>query len=39
MTKGPLGREVGQSLWLIVMTAATTVVYLGLGLLAVRLFG
>jgi hypothetical protein len=39
MTKGPLGREVRQSLSLIVMTAATTVVYLCLGLLAVRLFG
>jgi hypothetical protein len=39
MTKGPLGREVRQSLSLIVMTAGTMVVYLGLGLLAVRLFG
>jgi hypothetical protein len=36
---GPLGREVRQSLSLIAMTAATMVVYLGLGLLAVRLFG
>jgi hypothetical protein len=39
MTKGPLDREVRQSLSLIVMTAGTMVVYLGLGLLAVRLFG
>jgi hypothetical protein len=39
MRDGPLGREVRQSLSLIAMTAATTVVYLGLGLLAVRLFG
>jgi hypothetical protein len=39
MTKVPLDREVRQSLSLIVMTAGTMVVYLGLGLLAVRLFG
>jgi hypothetical protein len=39
MTKGPLDREVRQSLSLIVMTVGTMVVYLGLGLLAVRLFG
>jgi hypothetical protein len=38
MTKD-LDREVRQSLSLIVMTAGTMVVYLGLGLLAVRLFG
>jgi hypothetical protein len=39
MRNGPLGRELRQSLSLIAMTAGTTVVYLGLGLLAVRLFG
>jgi hypothetical protein len=37
--KGPLDHEVRQSLSLIVMTAATTAVYLGLGLLAVHVFG
>lgn len=39
MTKGPLDREVRQSLSLIAMTAGSMVVYLGLGLLAVRFFG
>jgi hypothetical protein len=37
--KGPLDREVRQSLSLIVMTAVTTAAYLGLGLLAVHLLG
>jgi hypothetical protein len=37
--KGSLGGEVRQSLSLIVMTAATMAVYLGIGLLAARLFG
>jgi hypothetical protein len=36
---GPLGPEIRQSLSLIAMTAGTMVVYLGIGLLAVRLFG
>ncbi|HEX6010036.1 MAG TPA: hypothetical protein VFZ50_08040 [Actinomycetota bacterium] len=36
---GALGREVRQSLSLIAMTAATMVLYLGVGLLAVRLLG
>jgi hypothetical protein len=39
MRKGPLAREVRQSLSLILMTAVTMVVYLGLGLLAIRFFG
>jgi hypothetical protein len=39
MTGGPLGREVRQSLSLILMTAATMSVVLGLGLLAVRFLG
>ena len=39
MKTGPLGREVRQSLWLLVMTAATMAAYLGLGLLAVHVFG
>ncbi len=37
--EGPLSTEVRQSLTLIVLTAASTAVYLGLGLLAVYLFG
>jgi hypothetical protein len=36
---GSLGREVRQSLSLIAMTTATMVLYLGVGLLAVRLLG
>ena len=39
MSQGPLVSEVRQSLSLIVMTAVTTSVVLGLGLLAVRFFG
>jgi hypothetical protein len=39
MKKGSLQREVRQSLSLIVMTAVTMAVYLGIGLLAVRFFG
>jgi hypothetical protein len=35
----PLHHEVRQSLWLIVMTAATMAAFLGIGLLAVRVFG
>ncbi len=35
----PLHHEVRQSLWLIVLAAATMAVYLGVGLLAVRVFG
>ena len=35
----PLGGEIRQSLSLIVMTAGTMAAWLGLGLLAVRLFG
>jgi len=35
----PLDGEVRQSLSLLLMTAATMALYLGLGLLAVRLFG
>lgn len=34
---GPLAREVGQSLTLLLFTASTTLLYLGLGWLAVRL--
>lgn len=37
--KGPLSREVRQSLSLIAMTAAAMAAYLGLGLLAVRVLG
>jgi hypothetical protein len=37
--RGPLNREVRQSLSLIALTAVTMVVYIGLGLLAVRVFG
>lgn len=37
--KGPLSREVGQSLQLILMSAVTMAAYLGLGLLAVRFLG
>jgi len=37
--RGPLSAEVRQSLWLIVLAAATTAAYLGLGLLAVRVLG
>ena len=39
MRDRPLHGEVGQSLWLILMTALTAAAYLGLGLLAVQLFG
>jgi hypothetical protein len=39
MSTGPLDREVRQSLSLILMTAATTALYLGLGLLAVHVLG
>ncbi len=34
--KGPLSREVGQSLQLILLSAVPLAAYLGLGLLAVR---
>jgi hypothetical protein len=37
--KGALGTEVRQSLSLIVLTASTMAVYVGLGLLAVRFLG
>lgn len=37
--KGPLSREVGQSLQLILLSALTMAAYLGLGLLAVRFLG
>jgi len=37
--EGPLAREVRQSLSLIVLTAITMTVYVGLGLLAARAFG
>lgn len=36
---GPLVREVGQSLSLFLFTAATTLLYLGIGWLAVRVLG
>ena len=36
---GPLRTEVRQSLSLIALTAMTMVVYIGLGLLAVRVLG
>lgn len=39
MRERPLDGEVRQSLSLIVMTAASMAVYLGIGLLAVRFFG
>jgi hypothetical protein len=39
MRSGPLEDEVRQSLSLIVMTVATSAAWLGLGLLAVHLFG
>jgi hypothetical protein len=39
MNRGPLAREVRQSLELIVMTGVTMSVVLGLGLLAVRFLG
>jgi hypothetical protein len=39
MTRGPLDGEVKQSLSLIAMTVASTAAWLGLGLLALRLFG
>jgi hypothetical protein len=34
-----IGREIGQSLYLMTLMAAMLTVYIGLGLLAVRLFG
>jgi hypothetical protein len=34
-----MGREIGQSLYLMSLMAAMLTVYVGLGLLAVRLFG
>jgi hypothetical protein len=37
--KGPLGREVSQSLSLLFLTATTMAVYVGLALLAVRVLG
>jgi hypothetical protein len=37
--KGPLSREVRQSLSLIALSATTMAAYVGLGLLAARLFG
>lgn len=37
--KGPLSREVRQSLGLILLTATTMAAYVGLGLLAVRFLG
>lgn len=37
--KEPLARELRQSLSLIVLTAATMLAPMGLGLLAVRVFG
>ena len=37
--RGPLRGEVRQSLSLIALTAMTMVVYIGLGLLAVRVLG
>jgi hypothetical protein len=38
VSRGPLDREVRQSLSLILLTAASMAVYLGLGLLAIRVF-
>ncbi len=37
--RGPLAREVRQSLWLIALTGATMAAYVGLGLLAARFLG
>jgi hypothetical protein len=37
--KGPLSREVGQSLQLLLFSAATMAVYVALGLLTVRVLG
>jgi hypothetical protein len=37
--RGPLSREVRQSLSLIVLTGAAMAAYVGLGLLAVRFLG
>lgn len=37
--RGPLHGEVRQSLSLIALTAMTMVVYIGLGLLAIRVLG
>ena len=34
-----MGREIGQSVYLMTLMAAMLTVYIGLGLLAVRLFG
>jgi hypothetical protein len=39
MSRGPLEGEVRDSLSLLAMTAGATAAWLGLGLLAVRLFG
>jgi hypothetical protein len=39
MKERPLDGEVRQSISLLVMTAASMAVYLGIGLLAVRVFG
>jgi hypothetical protein len=38
MSRGPLDREVRQSLSLILLTAVSMALYLGLGLLAIRVF-
>ena len=35
----PIGREIGQSIYLMALMAVMLTVYVGLGLLAVRLFG
>jgi hypothetical protein len=35
----PVGKELGQSLWLVVGFATTLTVILGLGLLAMRVLG
>jgi hypothetical protein len=35
----PIGREVGQSVYLMALMAVMLTVYVGIGLLAVRLFG
>jgi len=37
--KGPLSREVGQSLQLLLLSAVTMAVYVALGLLVVRVLG
>jgi hypothetical protein len=39
MTDRPLDREVRQSISLLLLTAASMAVYLGLGLLAAHVFG